>query len=156
MNIRIAAAAVCAFVGVGVAGIAIAQTMWPQITASDLQACRNVIAQAHKKQQGVISAEITQYCTAGSRDYQADSCASMRQWMNESKAQDDVAWYVKGQSSCEGGDYPCYGPEIFNDPRTGSDVAYSKRRSLREPPSRPTWTSGTPPTGQTIAPPACG
>lgn len=124
MNIRIATAAVCAAIGMSAAGIAIAQAAWPQITRADLEACRNVIAQAHKKEYDFINVDITSYCTSGSSRYDTENCKTVRDWLAETKAKDDVDWYFKGNDHCEGGDYPCFGPALYNDVREGDDRAY--------------------------------
>ena len=44
--------------------------------------------------------------------------------MAESSVEDPLDWFFKGNDRCEGGDYPCFGPALYNDPRTGEDARY--------------------------------
>lgn len=128
MNIRTAATAVLTYIAVGATGVAIAQTAWPQLTKGDLEGCRTVISQVHKKEFAWYDAQVQDYCTAGRPYYDAQNCASERKWYAETKAQDDVAWYFKGNDHCEGSDYPCFGPGLFNDARSGEDATYWSQR----------------------------
>ncbi|MFT3725340.1 MAG: YbjN domain-containing protein [Hyphomonadaceae bacterium] len=128
MNIRTAATAVLTYIAVGATSVAIAQTTWPQLTKGDLEACRSVVSQAHKKEFAWYDDQIQMYCTSGGRFYDAQDCASERKWLAETKAQDDVAWYFKGNEHCEGSDYPCFGPGLFNDARTGEEATYWSQR----------------------------
>lgn len=126
MKIRIATAAASLVFGVCAAGIAIAQVAgsWPQVTRADLEACRTVISQAHKKEYDFINANIATYCTPGKGDYSAESCKGQREWLAETKAVDDVDWYYKGNGRCEMSDYPCFGPGLYNDPQEGENAEY--------------------------------
>ncbi|HPI46682.1 MAG TPA: hypothetical protein PLH23_00330 [Hyphomonadaceae bacterium] len=131
MKIRIAAAAVCAAIGIAAAGIAIAQAAWPQVTAADLQACRPAIAQFHKIQKEWLAKEVATYCTTGGADYRKDICDHRRNWLSLSKGLEDVAWYAESNEHCEDGEYPCFGPAIVNDERSGAD--YIIKMAGRQP-----------------------
>lgn len=126
MKIRIAAAAVCTAIGMAAAGLAIAQAAWPQVTVGDLQACRPAIAQFHKIQKDWLAKEVATYCTVGGADYRKDICDHRRNWLNLSKGQEDVAWYAESNEHCEEGDYPCFGPVVVNDERSGADYIIEK------------------------------
>ena len=120
---RIAASAVCTFIGIATAGIAIAQTSWPQVTRADLESCRTVISQAHRKEYDFINKDIANYCNAGP-NADAQNCKTMKDWLAETKAKDDVDWFYKGNGRCEMSDYPCFGPALYNDIRQGDDADY--------------------------------
>lgn len=124
MIARIVAGSGCMLAGAAAAGIALAQGTWPQLTLSDLAGCKTVIAQAHQKQFAYIEAGLPDYCSPAGKWSNAESCKNQRDWLAETKAQDDLAWYFKGNGHCEGSDYPCFGPQLFNDVRSGEDAVY--------------------------------
>jgi hypothetical protein len=129
MTMKIGAtAAVACLVAAASAGAAIAQTAWPQLTRGDLEACRTVIAQVHKAEFAYIEGEVAHYCSANSKYRDAQNCKTEQDWLAETKAADDVAWFFKGNDHCEGSDYPCFGPGLFNDARTGEDAASWSQR----------------------------
>lgn len=123
MKIRTAATAAFTYIALGATSIAIAQATWPQLTRSDLEACRTVLAKAHQSEFAYIQSEVDTYCSTSSKLRDDQDCKTERQWLAETKAQDDVAWFFKGQEHCEGSDYPCFGPGLFNDARSGPDAA---------------------------------
>jgi hypothetical protein len=127
MKTRTAATASCVVIAACIVGAANAQT-WPQLTAADLEACRPVIAQAHQKEFAFIETNSADYCSPNGKWQSAESCKSQRDWLAETKAKDDVAWYFKGNGHCEASDYPCFGPEFFNDARTGAEATRWSQR----------------------------
>lgn len=128
MKIRTAATAVLTYFAVGAASVAIAQGAWPTLVKSDLEACRTVIAQIHKKEIAYLESDVPNYCSPNGKWKNEESCKSQKQFVAESKAQDDVAWFFTGNDHCEGSDYPCFGPGLFNDVRSGEEAAYWSQR----------------------------
>jgi hypothetical protein len=122
MKIQWTAAAGSILAGVAVAGAAIAQTTWPQVTRADIEVCRTQIAQVHQLELAYFRSQISRYCTPGTQFYSAHNCGVFQQELSESISQNDLDWYWKGNGSCGGGDYPCFGVEVLNDVRNGEEA----------------------------------
>lgn len=119
--VSIIAAAVAA---ASVAGLAIGQVPWTTVSKDDLQICAPVYAETHRLELDYIRTQVTDYCTLSSDYYSADNCKNQRDWLAESTARDALDWYYEGNEHCEGSDYTCFGPALYNDPRTGEDATY--------------------------------
>lgn len=87
---------------------------WPTLSAADLGPCRAQISQFHKLELAYIRRSQNE-C----RDQECRKDAA--QWLAESARQEDIAWFVKGNSSCGASDYPCFGLQVFNEPRSGPE-----------------------------------
>lgn len=122
MNRRIGMALPAACGVLAAAGLAVAQGAWTTVTRADLEVCRPVFAQAHRAEHAYIQTEIDRYCRQGSQDFDTQNCQFAQTWLAESRARDPVEWYFEGNGRCEGADYPCFGPGLYNDPRTGEDA----------------------------------
>jgi len=122
MNWRNIATAAAAMGVTAVAGLAIAQGAWTTVTKADLEVCRPIFAQAHRLEHDYIRAEADDYCLRSSQYFDEENCKTMQTWLAESRARDPVDWYFEGNGRCEGSDYPCFGPALYNDPRTGADA----------------------------------
>lgn len=122
MKWRVAVAAAGAAGSLAVAGLGIAQGAWPTVTKADLEICRPIYAQAHASEQGYIQLQMNDYCQRGSQLYDPSNCQFMTDWMAETRAMDPLDWYYKGNGRCEGSDYPCFGPELYNTARAGEDA----------------------------------
>jgi hypothetical protein len=114
----IAAAAVAA----SAAGFAIGQVPWTTVSKDDLQICVPVYTETHRLELDFIRRQVDEYCALTSPSYSADSCKNQRDWLAESAARDALDWYYAGNEHCEGSDYTCFGPALYNDPRTGDDA----------------------------------
>lgn len=122
MDSRIGVALLAACGALAAAGLAIAQGAWTTVSRVDLEVCRPVFAQVHAAEHAYIQAEIDRYCRRGSQYFDDRNCQTAQAWMAESRVRDPVDWYFEGNGSCEGSDYPCFGPALFNDPRTGEEA----------------------------------
>lgn len=121
MKLRRVAAAGCALAGIAMANVALAQGGWPQLSIADIEPCRPQITQFHQMELAHFRSEIGRYCTPGAQYYSAHNCGVFQQELSASQQQNDMAWYYKGNGSCGGGDYPCFGVEVVNDPRSGEE-----------------------------------
>lgn len=122
MNGRIGTAVLAGLGALAAAGLALAQGAWTTVTKADLEVCRPIFTQIHQTEFAYIQAEMDRYCQRSSQYFDDRNCQTMQSWLAESRALDAVDWYFKGNGSCEGSDYPCFGPALFNDPRTGEDA----------------------------------
>jgi hypothetical protein len=121
MTVRTLTAAGCALAGIAMANVAIAQGGWPTIGINDLEPCRAQIAQFHQMEFAYYREQMDRYCPTTSQYHYAPNCTNYQNMLNESTRKNDLAWYVEGNGSCEGGDYPCFGVTLPNDPRSGED-----------------------------------
>ena len=124
MKRRLVSVIAAAAATIGAAGLALAQVPWPTLTKGDLQVCAPVYTEMHRLELDFIRNRVSEFCTQGSDYYSADSCKNQRDWLAESKARDALDWYYEGNEHCEGSDYTCFGPGLYNAPRTGEDAAY--------------------------------
>ena len=108
----------------GAAGLAIGQGQWTTVSKDDLQICAPVYNETHRLELAFIQKQVDEYCTLGSQYYSADSCKNQREWLAESTARDALDWYYEGNDHCEGSDYTCFGPGLYNTSRTGEDATY--------------------------------
>jgi hypothetical protein len=123
MRWRLVTAVVAAAGAISVAGLAIAQGPWTTVSKADLAICAPIYSEAHRIELDYIRKEASSSCTLTSDSYSADTCKEMRDWLAQSAAADPLDWYYEGNEHCEGSDYPCFGPGLYNDPRTGADAA---------------------------------
>jgi tetratricopeptide (TPR) repeat protein len=111
------AAALCA------AGLAMAQGAWTTVSKTDLQICAPVFGEVQRIELSYVSARIASVCTEGGAGFNAEDCASARDRLSKTQAKDPLDWFYDGNDACGAGtDYPCYGPSIYNTPRTGRDA----------------------------------
>lgn len=117
-----------ALVGYGGITAQAGEASWPQLKPADLAACQHKIADFHKKEIAYIVRLMAPDCDPSNKDRIAiNNCATYKQWLQKSIATDDMAWWFKGNGSCEASDYPCFGPDLFNDVGPGKD---DQQRSL--------------------------
>lgn len=116
------AVAAAAAGALAMAGFALAQSSWVTVSEDDLQICRPIFSEVHRLEQKFIGDEIAAVCAEGGPRFDAASCQETRDWLAETQELDPVAWYFAGNDSCEGADYPCFGPSLANQPRTGRDA----------------------------------
>ncbi len=105
------------------------------IIVSDLVACKNEIAEFHRLEINYIRKAVAEYCTKGDKFYSADNCKTQSQWLQDSSSTSNTSWFMKGNSRCEGSDYPCFGLSIFNE----GNVSDSDLREMAK--ERPKATS---------------
>lgn len=122
MKWRLVSAVMAAAGAMSVAGLAIAQGPWTTVSKEDLAICTPIYSEAHRIELDYIRKDVSSYCTLSSDSYSADSCGEAKGWLAESTAKDALDWYYEGNGHCEGSDYPCFGPELYNDPRVGEDA----------------------------------
>jgi hypothetical protein len=92
------------------------KTKAPQITAQDLAACKNEIAEFHRREISYLKNDALDYCTKGKdTHYDPDNCRMANEWVKQSSNTGDLAWFMKGNDSCDASDYTCFGISIFND-----------------------------------------
>lgn len=121
---RLVAAVVVAAGAACMAGLAVGQVPWTTVSKDDLAICAPVYAETHRLELDYIRKQAADYCTLTSDYYSVENCKSQRDWLAESTARDALDWYYAGNDHCEGSDYTCFGPGLYNDPRTGEDAAY--------------------------------
>src|SRR5690348_2121698 len=109
MKIRVLTAVGCALAGFAMANVALAQGGWPQLSMADIEPCRQQISQFHQMEFAHLRSQMDRYCSPGSQFYYAPNCTVFQQALSESQAENDMVWYYKGNGSCGGGDYPCFG-----------------------------------------------
>jgi hypothetical protein len=85
---------------------------YPKITADDLVACQPEITKLHQMQIIFLKNDAHRYCASGKQD---EMCKHRTEWLNDSSGKSDIDWFVEGNSTCEGSDYPCYGLGLYND-----------------------------------------
>ena len=123
MKWRLAAAITGAASALAVTGLAIAQSSWVTVTHADVQICRPIFKEAHRLQQEFLLDEIDQTCARGASTYDAELCSATRDFLKSTRAVDDVDWFMTGNETCsDTSAYPCFGPSVYNQPRTGRDA----------------------------------
>lgn len=88
------------------------EATYPKLTSSDIDLCRKEITAVHQAKHNHLQQNSNEYC----RKNEAENCANTRRWLSESAGEDPVAWFIAGNSSCDGTDWPCYGLWPINDP----------------------------------------
>ncbi len=91
-----------------------AATDYPKITAKDLANCKKEIAELHRLEINYIKGEVQERCAKSRKNYDPESCKHSKEWLSNSSAKSDLAWYMEGNKSCEDSEYPCYGVHIYN------------------------------------------
>ncbi|OYX47259.1 MAG: hypothetical protein B7Y90_13405 [Alphaproteobacteria bacterium 32-64-14] len=123
MKWRLAAAITGAASALAVTGLAIAQSSWVTVTHADVQICRPIFKEAHRLEQELLLDQIDQGCARGASTYDADFCGATRDFLKATRAMDDVDWFMLGNETCsDSSAYPCFGPSVYNQPRTGRDA----------------------------------
>jgi hypothetical protein len=85
---------------------------YPKITADDLVACKPEISTLHQLQIIYLKDEVRAECASGKQN---EMCEHRTEWLNDSSGKRDIDWFVEGNDSCSGSDYPCYGLGLYND-----------------------------------------
>lgn len=121
------------------AGVAVAEnrpaTEKPRttITAADLAACKNEIAEFHRLEINYIKKQVAEYCTKGEKFYSASNCKTQSQWLQDSSSTSNVSWFMKGNGRCEGSDYPCFGTDGFPFGNDGEPAEDAIRSMAKDP-----------------------
>ncbi len=91
------------------------------VTALDLAACKNELAEFHRLEINYIRKGVAEYCTKGDKDYSADNCKTQSKWLQDSSSTSNISWFMKGMDRCEMSEYPCFGLYIVNDGKVPDD-----------------------------------
>lgn len=91
-----------------------AATAYPKITAEDLDACKKEIAELHRLEIISLKESGRDVCNRSRKKGRNDGCDNVNHWANESEAQSHLSWFMKGNESCSGPEYPCYGLSTYN------------------------------------------
>lgn len=107
----------------GLVGLSMAQTPWTTVTKTDLQICAPVFAEVHRIAIAEAASETGAVCAESSAAFDAAKCTAARDRLAVSRAADPFEWFYAGNDVCEAGaSLPCFGPSIYNTPRTGRDA----------------------------------
>ncbi len=106
----------------GAAGLAIAQGPWTTVTKDDLAICAPIFDEVHRLELIDYQKNVMRYCTNGDRDFDEDTCKDTTEGFAESQARNSLDWFYEGNARCEGSDYPCFGPALYNTPRMGEEA----------------------------------
>lgn len=93
----------------------------PKITADDLIACKTEITKLHQLEIIFLKNETRTECASGKQD-NLENCKHATDWLNGSSSKSDIDWFVEGNDSCSGSDYPCYGLGLYNDETPREDL----------------------------------
>lgn len=93
---------------------------YPKITVEDLTTCKNGIADLHREEINYIKNEVSHYCNKGEKRYAIQNCKNVSDWLSESSTTSNMAWFMKGSTSCADG-YVCYGLSTYNEEEPNED-----------------------------------
>lgn len=125
----------------GAAGLAIAQGAWTTVSKDELQICSPVFGEVQRIEHAWLNSQIASACTNPDSESMIVHCGMLREQLAKSQAADPLDWFYAGNDECEDGDYPCFGPGIFNTPRTGREASVWTTTFVNDA-GRPTHVTG--------------
>lgn len=106
----------------GAAGLALAQTSWTTVTKDDLAICAPIFSEVQRIEQDWL-ASVGGACDPAASHAEGSDCATYFRRADISRQNGPLDWFFAGNDICEeGGPYPCFGPGVFNTPRTGREA----------------------------------
>lgn len=106
----------------GAASLALAQTGWTTVTKDDLAICAPIFTEVQRIEQDWLS-RVGASCDPAAAHAEGSDCATYVRRADVSRQNGPLDWFFAGNDVCEeGGDYPCFGPGVFNTPRSGREA----------------------------------
>jgi hypothetical protein len=90
-----------------------------KVNPDDLGQCKNEIAEFHRLEIDYWKVQATEACTEKDS---AANCEVYRDLIAKSSSKSNLAWLLEGNGTCNGSDYPCFGPEGYNSDYMTGDL----------------------------------